>query len=71
VNAASVAALLRELAEEFDQMAADARPEPANEVRPKPRLKRRAPPPIALPVPSELDRAAARAELRRLGYRPR
>lgn len=64
MNRLRVAALLRALADEFDGR----RDVPANE----PKKKRPPPPkPLLLPAskPSELQRAMARKELRRLGYR--
>jgi hypothetical protein len=68
MNAARVASLLRQLADEIDPV----------KVAPKVKAsaverRRRPPPPRLLRIrePSELDRAAARAELQRLGFRPR
>lgn len=60
MNRARIAALLRQLADEIDER-------PANDA---PRRRRPRLPPLApAGVPSDTDRARARHELKRLGYR--
>ena len=67
VTLAQLAAALRLAADAVAELARDEAEEP----KPRPRRKRAqppAPPPPAV-APSEIDRARARRELRRVGYR--